>query len=195
MATETDLINHYSSVYISNEPFDFSHWKSIFTKLKFEDFWNPLTPGTANYYKLDPDFLLLADLDQVIQVNCCPTAPSCFLYWFTSISEKDFLSIKHYRDDKLWIKAYQKAFILYNKKDISLGAVIDSSKKLGLSKALIEHLKKAKIRRNRKINPPFYQKIYKLWTDFLIKRKASELSNSIKKIQLNPDFISRKNEH
>lgn len=191
LAAEESITLHYCSAYHSKARINFEQWSAQLASCDFDLLWNPYFPNEGNYHKLDPDFLLLADLDEVLNLPCHPDAANCFLWWLCHF---DISSILHLRPLTAWQAAIKKSYLLFNDSLPGLSAALIESKFSAFSISAIssQQLKDGRSRRKKNNANPLYsftQLMRDRLSQYLLQRKISKQISRVKRNTKN--FVPR----
>lgn len=102
-----DLITHYKNI-SSTESLDYSEWVKLFEGVEEEDLINPFSPGQSDFYKLDEEWLPLADCDELMIKSGKVLHATCVAYWF---SKYPFDFFSHYRPLDFWKDVARRVYI------------------------------------------------------------------------------------
>lgn len=116
MGAQDGLIEHYKNL-SSLQEVDFNEWTSLFSGKEEEDLLNPFSPGESDYYKLDPDWIPLSDLDELMRKNGKTVYATSMAFWF---HKYDFNFFSRYRPKHMWKDAVRRVYIQADFKKIGL---------------------------------------------------------------------------
>jgi hypothetical protein len=179
LAAEESITLHYCSAYHSKDRINFEQWRAQLSLCDFDLLWNPYFPNEGNYHKLDPDFILLADLDEVLNLPCHPDSANCLLWW---VCHFDISSIIHLRQLSVWQSAIKKAYLLFNDSLPGLNVALVESKfsSFSISDASSQQLRAGRLRREKNRNQPLHSFMLsfrdKINAYFLHKKIAKQIS-------------------
>lgn len=194
MAAEESLIKHYCTVYRSSDRINFKQWSDNIVKCEFDNLWNPYFPNEAHYHKLDPDFILLADLDEVLNQPCHPDSANCFLWWVSNLKTS---SIENLRPIELWRNALKKSYLLVDLKitGLDLSQIEKILTKFNISEPIIQQLRDGRNRRLNRRSFSISNYLFSLLLKFKEARNKKKVTKHLNKVAVNfKNFVPRKME-
>lgn len=101
------IVEHYKNL-SSLESLNFNDWIKLFDKVSEEDLLNPFHPGESDFYKLDEEWLPLADCDELMLKSGKVIHATCVAFWFSRYSF-DFFG--RYRPLDFWKDVARRVYI------------------------------------------------------------------------------------